>query len=37
MDEEDVMHKHLQDVFMFKEGQDSTLVKALKEGKETRM
>lgn len=36
MDEEDVMHKHLQDVFMFKEGQDSTLVKALKEGKETR-
>jgi arginine utilization regulatory protein len=35
MDIRDVMHKNLLDVFMFKEDQTSTLVKALQEGKET--
>jgi arginine utilization regulatory protein len=35
MDIRDVMHKNLLDVFMFKEDQASTLVKALHEGKET--
>jgi arginine utilization regulatory protein len=35
MDIRDVMHKNLLDVFMFKEDQSSTLVKALQEGKET--
>jgi arginine utilization regulatory protein len=35
MDIRDVMHKNLLDVFMFKEDQTSTLVKALQEGQET--
>jgi len=35
MDSQDVMNKNLLDVFMFKEDQSSTLVKALQEGKET--
>lgn len=35
MDIQDVMDKNLLDVFMFKEDQSSTLVKALQEGKET--
>lgn len=36
MDIHDVLNKNLLDVFMFTEGQSSTLVKALQEGKETR-
>jgi arginine utilization regulatory protein len=35
MDSLDVMNKNLLDVFMFKDDQASTLVKALQEGKET--
>ncbi|WP_026694115.1 sigma 54-interacting transcriptional regulator [Peribacillus kribbensis] len=35
MDFQDVMDKNLLDVFMFKDDQSSTLVKALQEGKET--
>lgn len=35
MDEQDVLHKNLLDVFMFKENQQSTLVQALQKGKET--
>lgn len=35
MDFQDVINKNLLDVFMFKEDQSSTLVKALQEGKET--
>ncbi|WP_430118106.1 sigma-54 interaction domain-containing protein [Neobacillus rhizosphaerae] len=35
MDIHDVMDKNLLDVFMFKDDQSSTLVKALQEGKET--
>src|SRR3954470_7920684 len=35
MDILDVMNKNLLDVFMFKDDQASTLVKALQEGKET--
>lgn len=35
MDSQDVMNKNLLDVFMFKEDQSSTLVKALQEGKAT--
>ncbi|MFK9093942.1 sigma-54 interaction domain-containing protein [Bacillus salipaludis] len=35
MDSQDVMNKNLLDVFMFKEDQSSTLVKALQEGKVT--
>jgi arginine utilization regulatory protein len=35
MDIQDVMNKNLLDVFMFKDDQTSTLVKALQEGKET--
>jgi arginine utilization regulatory protein len=35
MDKQDVLHKNLLDVFMFKDNQSSTLVKALQEGKET--
>ncbi len=33
MDERDVLHKNLTDVFMFSNQQDSTLVQALQEGK----
>ncbi|MCY8972146.1 sigma-54-dependent Fis family transcriptional regulator [Bacillus atrophaeus] len=33
MDEQDVLHKNLTDVFMFSNQQDSTLVQALQEGK----
>ncbi|NRD76167.1 sigma 54-interacting transcriptional regulator [Bacillus sp. BRMEA1] len=36
MDIQDVLHKNLLDVFMFKDNQSSTLVKALQEGKETK-
>ncbi|SDN32190.1 sigma-54-dependent Fis family transcriptional regulator [Bacillus sp. OK048] len=36
MDIQDVIHKNLLDVFMFKEDQSSTLVKALQEGKEAK-
>lgn len=36
MDIQDVINKNLLDVFMFKEDQSSTLVKALQEGKETK-
>jgi arginine utilization regulatory protein len=36
MDIQDVMNKNLLDVFMFKEDQSSTLVKALQEGNETK-
>lgn len=36
MDIGDVINKNLLDVFMFKEDQSSTLVKALQEGKETK-
>ncbi len=36
MELQDVMDKNLLDVFMFKDDQSSTLVKALQEGKETR-
>lgn len=36
MDVNDVLDKDLLDVFVFGEGQDSTLVKALKEGKVTK-
>ncbi|MCM3116784.1 sigma 54-interacting transcriptional regulator [Neobacillus sp. MER 74] len=36
MDLQDVIDKNLLDVFMFKDDQSSTLVKALQEGKETR-
>ncbi|MFP7298143.1 sigma-54 interaction domain-containing protein [Neobacillus niacini] len=36
MDIQDVMNKNLLDVFMFKEDQTSTLVKALQEGNETK-
>lgn len=35
MDKQDVLDKNLLDVFMFKDNQSSTLVKALQEGKET--
>jgi arginine utilization regulatory protein len=35
MDLQDVINKNLLDVFMFKDDQSSTLVKALQEGKET--
>jgi arginine utilization regulatory protein len=35
MDLQDVINKNLLDVFMFKEDQSSTLVKALQDGKET--
>jgi arginine utilization regulatory protein len=35
MDVQDVMNKNLLDVFMFKDNQSSTLVNALKNGKET--
>jgi arginine utilization regulatory protein len=35
MEIQDVLNKNLMDVFMFTEGQNSTLVKALQEGKET--
>ena len=35
MDLNDVINKNLLDVFMFKEDQSSTLVKALQDGKET--
>ena len=33
MDEQDVLHKNLLDVFMFKENQQSTLVQALQKEK----
>lgn len=36
MEKHDVIDKNLLDVFMFKEDQSSTLVKALQEGKETK-
>lgn len=36
MDSKDVLNKNLLDVFMFKENQESTLVQALREGKETK-
>ena len=36
MDIQEVINKNLLDVFMFKENQSSTLVKALQEGKETK-
>src|SRR5579875_224625 len=35
MDKQDVLHKNLLDVFMFKDHQSSTLVKAIQEGKAT--
>lgn len=35
MDTQDVLHKNVLDVFMFPENQNSTLVRALQEGKET--
>ncbi|RBW69220.1 sigma-54 interaction domain-containing protein [Bacillus taeanensis] len=36
MDRHDVLNKNLLDVFMFSEGQNSTLVKALQEGQTTK-
>ncbi|WP_243290905.1 sigma-54-dependent Fis family transcriptional regulator [Bacillus sp. FJAT-47783] len=36
MDSKEVLNKNLLDVFMFKENQESTLVQALREGKETK-
>lgn len=35
MEKHDVLHKNLLDVFMFQDNQESTLVKALREGKTT--